>query len=122
MSANRHDCVASRDIRGCDDRNIHVIEPWVVALGNLLVQEGRFSGLGLHFEMASFIFEWARGGRLHIGKPYQATAEPLAMLPFVLLWGVIAWSLRYNMPFPIKDRQIGVPVQLISGLRLLAFT
>ena len=39
------------------------------------------------------------------------------MLPFILLWGVSLWSLRY-MPFPIKNPYIRFPVQLILGFGL----
>jgi len=39
------------------------------------------------------------------------------MLPFTLLWGALAWSLRYT-PFPIKNPFIRFPVQLILGFSL----
>jgi hypothetical protein len=41
----------------------------------------------------------------------------IAMLPFILLWGVLLWSLRY-MPSPIKNPFIRFPVQLILGFGL----
>jgi|SRR5580700_5819913 hypothetical protein len=54
-----------------------------------------------------------------IGKMLLAPINEarIAMLPFILLWGVLLWSLRY-MPSPIKNPFIRFPVQLILGFGL----